>query len=368
MKLSPYALACAMAWSCGLVLPSSSTAEAPRTLDRARASHDYYAAVESTSASDETAASAPVVTNNSACGCGETDCDCDHTYSDCAYGCDPTWSFRVGSIIMRRSDPSGFPIFTDGAGPTLVDAGDYDFKYRAGVDFGVTRHLNDEWAVDFRYFGIDSWTAGQSNALTPVVTLNNAAPVAFFNFTTANSTYSSNLHSTEFNLRRDGEWLTTFAGYRYVELSEDLGFLLGANPTIYRESVDNRMHGFQIGAEADLWNNGSNFRLESWTKAGIYYDFVRHGSQIELPPGNPLFSPVNQRDNNTAFLGEIGLVGVYQLTDSIALRGGYQLMWLDGVALASDQVPASNFANGTGNDVHGDVFFHGFLAGVEARW
>ena len=77
---------------------------------------------------------------------------------------------------------------------------------------------------------------------------------------------------------------------------------------------------------------------------------------------------MNQRDNNTAFLGEIGLVGVYQLTDTIALRAGYQLMWLDGVALASEQVQASNFATGTGADVHGDVFFHGALLGVEAQW
>lgn len=87
---------------------------------------------------------------------------------------------------------------------------------------------------------------------------------------------------------------------------------------------------------------------------------------MELPPGTPLFTPVNQRDNNTALLGEIGLFGVYQLTDAIAIRAGYQLMWLDGVALASEQVQTTNFATGT--DVQGDVFFHGALIGVEARW
>jgi hypothetical protein len=128
------------------------------------------------------------------------------------------------------------------------------------------------------------------------------------------------------------------------------------------------MHGLQFGANANVWNNGSRFRLDSWIKAGIYYDLIRHRSAIEFPPGSQIFTPVNQRDNNTAFLGEIGLVGVYQLTDTIAIRGGYQLLWLDGVALASEQVRTSNFFTGTGTDVHGDVFFHGALVGVEAQW
>jgi hypothetical protein len=76
--------------------------------------------------------------------------------------------------------------------------------------------------------------------------------------------------------------------------------------------------------------------------------------------------PPTSRDNNTAFLGEIGLVGVYQLTDTIAIRGGYQLLWLDGV-LASEQVQTTNILTGTGSDVHGDVFYYA-LVGVEAQW
>jgi hypothetical protein len=348
MKVSPYALAYAIACACGLMLPGTVSAE-------------------SADAPDETPAA--VMSNDSACGCDQTDYDCDQTLCDCDCDCGPTWTFRVGTMIMKRNDPNGFPIFSAGiGGATLIDAANYNFNYRAGVDVQAIRNINDQWGVDFRYFSIDSWTADQTNALVPVSILNNAAPVLFNNFTTAGSVYGTNLYSTELNLRHNGEWLTTFAGYRYVELNEDLNASLGPVPTLYRESVDNRMHGFQIGAEADLWNNGGRFRLESWTKAGIYYDFIRHGSQIELPPGNPVFSPVNQRDNSTAFLGEIGLVGVYQLTDSIALRGGYQLLWIDGVALSSEQVQASNFATGTGTDVRGDVFFHGFLAGAEARW
>ncbi|MBC7855838.1 MAG: BBP7 family outer membrane beta-barrel protein [Pirellulaceae bacterium] len=364
MKLSPYALACAIACSCGLMLPGSVSAEAPRTFDRALAAYDYEAQVQPASPSDQPIAPPPLMADNFACGSEQADCDCDD-------GCDPTWTFRLGTVIMKRSNPNAFPIFTDGfGGPTLVDAADYRFDYRAGIDFGAIRDIDDDLAFDFRYFAIDSWTATQTNPLAVGGTvLNIATPVIFFGFDPANSTYGSNLYSTEFNLRRKHECVTTFIGYRYVELNEDLDFqLINISNARYSESADNRMHGVQFGAEADLWNNGNRLSVEGWLKAGVYYDLIRHRSQIEFPPGTPIFTPLNQRDNNTAFLGEIGLVGVYQLTDAIAIRGGYQLLWLDGVALASEQVPTTNVTIGTGADLHGDVFFHGALVGVEARW
>jgi hypothetical protein len=362
MKLSLFALACAIACSCGLLLQTSASAESPQTLDRALAAYDYDAQPEPASPSDLTIPS--MAAKSSVCGCDKADCGCDDA-------CGPTWTFRLGAVIMKRSNPNAFPIFSANiGGATLVDAADYRFHYRGGLDVGATRTIRDDLAFDFRYFAIDSWTAAQTNPLPAGGSvLNIALPVTFFGFNPANSTYGSNLYSTEFNLRRNHGWLQTYLGYRYVELNEDLNFqLLNSPNALYSESADNRMHGLQFGANANVWNNGNRFRLDSWIKAGIYYDLIRHRSQIEFPPGSPIFTPVNQRDNNTAFLGEIGLVGVYQLTDAIAIRGGYQLLWLDGAALASEQVRTSNVLTGTGAYVHGDVFFHGALVGVEAQW
>ena len=57
-----------------------------------------------------------------------------------------------------------------------------------------------------------------------------------------------------------------------------------------------------------------------------------------------------------------------QLTDHLALRGGYRLLWLDGVALASDQLAVSDFANGSGFNDSGNVFYHGAFAGFELAY
>ena len=80
-----------------------------------------------------------------------------------------------------------------------------------------------------------------------------------------------------------------------------------------------------------------------------------------------------RRANPTAFLGELAAIGRYMVTDNIAVRGGYRLLWIDGVALASDQVSVTAFvppalAPGRGINSSGDLFFHGAVVGVEAFW
>jgi hypothetical protein len=365
MKLSLPALFLAIACSCGFVARAATAAEfatyfAADVTDR----FDYEAlGVTSQPSPSDSPLRDPndIDILDSTAGCGiETN-----------FCCDPCWTIRAGAVILKRSSPGAFPIFSSvGSGATLVDAANYRFDSRGGIDLGAIRCLNNDWDLDFRYFAVDSWTSAQSTAIDPAGSvLHTAPPVFFFTFNNANSVYGSNLYSTEFNFRRKRGWLNTYIGYRYVELNEDLNFLVnGSVPAVYNESADNRLHGLQIGADANIWNNGRRLRLDSWLKAGMYYDYILHRGQIEFPPGTPFFNSVSQRDNSTAFLGDIGLVGVYQITDTIALRGGYQLLWLDGVALASDQIQTTNLLTASGADIHGDVFFHGALVGLEAQW
>ena len=68
-----------------------------------------------------------------------------------------------------------------------------------------------------------------------------------------------------------------------------------------------------------------------------------------------------------AFVGDINLSASVQLTRTIALRGGYQLLWLAGIATATDQLPSiSNFPMVTVTD--GSVFLHGATVALECGW
>ena len=67
----------------------------------------------------------------------------------------------------------------------------------------------------------------------------------------------------------------------------------------------------------------------------------------------------------------MNIAAVYQITDHWAIRGGYQLLWLSGVAIGSEQLHTLNLNSGNGlpamNTSH-DAFFHGALVGVERTW
>jgi hypothetical protein len=51
------------------------------------------------------------------------------------------------------------------------------------------------------------------------------------------------------------------------------------------------------------------------------------------------------------------------------MRFGYQALWLEGVALAPDQLPVTDVTVPFALvDTSGDVFFHGGFVGLEAVW
>lgn len=60
---------------------------------------------------------------------------------------------------------------------------------------------------------------------------------------------------------------------------------------------------------------------------------------------------------------------IYRLTDQWGLRAGYNLIWLDGVALARDQWDFTNTpASGPSLVGGGCLFLHAANLGVERRW
>ena len=66
-------------------------------------------------------------------------------------------------------------------------------------------------------------------------------------------------------------------------------------------------------------------------------------------------------------LGELGFMANYRWTDRISLYGGYQLMWIEGVALAPEQLDTFTVAGGgpSGIAFGGSPFYHGANGGLQ---
>ena len=70
-----------------------------------------------------------------------------------------------------------------------------------------------------------------------------------------------------------------------------------------------------------------------------------------------------------SFIGDIGLNATYQFSQCLALRGGYQAYWVEGLALAPNQLDFTNTdTSGTSLNKTGSLFMHGAHLGLMARW
>ena len=165
--------------------------------------------------------------------------------------------------------------------------------------------------------------------------------------------------------------LTLLAGFRYLSLNEG-GILVTQQAPAYavdamqRVQAFNNLFGGQIGFDAALLRHG-RFSLGTDLKAGVYGDAASNSFAYDSD-----YLDVHDRTGtsatNVAFVGEIGITAGLNSTNTCR-SGGYRCLWIDGVALASQQ-PAANPSPITGSATTittGDLFYNGAFAGLEYR-
>lgn len=275
----------------------------------------------------------------------------------------PCWTFRAGAVVLRRDSDTPVAIAT---GTPSYSTGALGFDYEVGPQFTVIRHgiLGSDYDFEINYFGVSDWGATANTAdIDTVATL---PAINVVGVTPASTTYASRLHSTEFNLRTPAsDWITLLGGFRWVEIGEDLNTNIGGAAT-HRIDVNNHLYGVQLGLDAVLIRR-SAWSVEAFGKAGIYGNSA-DATTLTTGVGGAL-PAVDARRDSTAFLGETALTAVYDITPRWSLRGGYQLTWIDGVALAPEQLDNVNIATGAATlDTRQTSFYHGFTVAAQYSW
>lgn len=263
-------------------------------------------------------------------------------------------TFRVGTVILGRDGvhEQGSPRILRAADEVaLLDTRDLDFGSQAGLDFTFAVALDRSLDLHLRYFGVDRFRATASAG--------DADGVRFEGFGTALSAaaqwvdYDSTLHSFEVGVRpRVIDAVPIVLGFRTLQVHEK--FRVGTDGDLLAPRLatrtNNFLYGFQLGAEPTLWGAGKPLRLEGFAKAGIYGTRARQSTfwaGLES-------SPAGQRDR-PSFAGELGLWLAWKLHRFFTIRGGYELLWVHGLALAPeqsvavdlDQPQAAIFASGS---------------------
>jgi len=287
--------------------------------------------------------------------------------SDCCVCC-PIWTIYAGAAFLERSSPAALPLVVPTAGPgQIAGGGDFNFGATAGPDVGIARRLASGNSIEMRYFGALNWTDIQ-----PYGAVGNVRIGSFSNFgaTDLFARYASRLNSTEVNwLGPISDRITVVGGFRAIALHDVLNYHITfpAFTADYNWNVDNHLYGGQIGTYLALWNLDGPFTVNAGLKAGAYSNLADNDFFLRPSTGG-LFTG-GRSIQRPAFVGDVNVTAAYQLTNHIALRGGYQLLWLEHVALASDQLAASTAASTQAViNYHGHAFYHGALAGLVVTW
>src|SRR5690606_983393 len=181
--------------------------------------------------------------------------------------------------------------------------------------------------------------------------------------------YSSDVHNAEFNCFRYYGNIAWLAGFRYMNLAEQFGMQFTDDVdglSVYNVNAYNNLFGGQLGGR--VRQACGNWSYDLTGKAGVYGNAIRSSQLVTEVDGAVIRNTANST-TDVAFIGELGLSGYYKFSQCLSLRGGYQVLWIEGVALAPSQLGLTNTASsGTTLSTNGGVFMHGAHAGLMAEW
>jgi hypothetical protein len=249
------------------------------------------------------------------------------------------------------------------------------------------------YQLQFGYEGIEEWNAELVFPKVPAA-IPGPPPPDLAPSERRTIDYCSSWHSAEFNFSQatQGFW-TPFAGIRYMRFRDELTDLTqqAASPplpdgdpvtttdTLNLFDVRNQLIGLQIGARRDLWQICQRFTLQGFINSGVYYNNAQRFNRMALTtteriPDNLVTADINEartavstasnavssQVSNVAYAAEASLTGVCRLNKCVALRGGYQFLWVQGVRMAENAYLGSDLPER-------QLTFQGWHVGVEYR-
>ncbi len=332
----------------------------------------------------------------------------------------PRWTVSAEAIVLGRIGgvnqtlvervPGTVPFFnppydtSTAPGIEAFNSNQFPQGFSAGPKISVTYRGDSGYGVELSYFNIfdqsASKTIGPDN---PADWLVMKAPGLFWQ--TQDFPYqgmawraATNLYNAEANGRLDiTSRVTLLAGVRWLQLNDDLEGTLtpadrsqptwkqtypyytynlsqvgllpldlpaGNYPPFWNTSTTNNLYGVQIGADVKVLEF-DRFSLGGVIKIGLFDNYAEQSTGVSL---KKQVQPSQATTNHAAFVSEAGLQLKYQLTKGLALKAGYEVLWLDGVALAPGQIQETlTLANvrALGVNCGSSVLFQGATAGLE---
>lgn len=281
-------------------------------------------------------------------------------------------------------------------------------KLRYGLELIGNIQTGPGANVEVRYFGLNKWTDTASVRRTQFDLMSvfsqwGTDPAGGYDDTDRSGihtiSYTSKFDNAEVSYRRrwvganpafQGSWL---GGIRYFELDEVFAFsAVGSRNNTFNFdqlrffNMDTRTRNHLVGAQigGDLWVNLiPGVSLGTELKGGVYNNNANVDTVVVSNSIQRAFEKLEK--DRAAFLVEYNAQAIYRLTYSWTVKGGYNLLYVDNVALGPDNfnprltgaIPPGGanpqITGFTANrdpylNVTREVLYHGFSFGAEFMW
>jgi hypothetical protein len=309
------------------------------------------------------------------------------------------WYTATDGIAIRRDVHRELDVATlNTPGRVMLSTRDLDFGFSAGARTLVGHTLNECFQIEGLYFSLTEWDrsaairndtdnalGGKGNLFSPLTNFGSPAVSGLDYNKLVAIGYRASLDNAELYIRRalpmPPEKLSAsiLVGARYMSLPEEFTYYAQSAVPAPQGAVneisvrtDNDLVGPQIGAlfecyiENRWWINVEikgalcNNRTEQSTR----YRNVNADGVESIYFGH-------RAEDNTAFVGDLALTFLYRWSPFFTTRIGYQAIWLENLAIASDNLnrDVNILREGPAQLVHdGRGVFHGPHAGIMLTW
>lgn len=293
---------------------------------------------------------------------------------------DPIWYLAVGTIAYGRDrcrtvittvdDADTFDDLDDDVPVLTTDALRFDHVW--GVRGDLRRQIVDGVAVQILYYGGNQWKEGtmardqgqfigSPQALSPPFAsdgtgFNTFDVDDFFQSVEHTILYRSTFHNGELNLREtlfraDGDnvqtTITALAGARWVNLYERFSLYTVDDTTAtiangvgyYLIRTNNTMAGGQIGFDIETVHQLPYRRLAHGVqgKVGWLGDRILSRSTYFNDGHGVNGGDIRISDTQSVLVSELELYGWFDVNRWLQIRGGYSLLYMEGMSLAPEQ-------------------------------
>jgi hypothetical protein len=307
----------------------------------------------------------------------------------------PIWDVGIDGMMLRRDDANlvGLENQMQMDAPGVEEFRE-QFEYNTGARMFLTGKIPGYvgYQVQFGYEGIEDWDSAIVFRKNP-----NIAPPSMPTISERHTlNYRSSFHSAELDVVRGiGSVWKPYGGMRFIRFADEIrdevdqasSPPLAGNPpqlpvttsdSLNLFDVTNNLVGVQAGLRRDLWQIGRRFSLEGFVNMGLYVNMSDRTNTMTvtttqvtaddtMTPDNEARTDVSQASNTVAtdrsemaYVTEASLSGVCRINRCLALRGGYQVLWMGGLHLAENA-----YLNPMADS--DQLLFHGFHVGAEYR-